>query len=267
MPISAGIPAAWGQRVRILFAGLITAATVLFVAPGGAHAAAGVHIELINCAIHPSPLLDIVYIRNGGDTAQDLTGWELRSDGENERMSLTPAGTIGPGQEIAVTAGIHAVNLPDQGTFLWSNNEILRDSGDPPDYVLLFDPAGNQVSGMDCNHNPVAPATAAPTEAPAVTPAPSAAPAAQVRPAAAQGAASRPSTPSGAGQVLSGEPAAPNAVPLGGGPPGADGANALAWLLAGAFLSAAGIATTFAAVRVRPAALANREGRSPRCAK
>jgi hypothetical protein len=105
---------------------------VLIAAPGthGAHAAAAVHVKWMNCLLHPGQL-DIVYIENTGDVAQDLTGWELQSDGENERMSLTPAGTIGPGQEIFATAGVHAVNLPDEDVFLWSNDEMLRDSGDP----------------------------------------------------------------------------------------------------------------------------------------
>jgi hypothetical protein len=213
----------------------------------------------MNCAIHPSPLLDIVYIKNGGDTAQDLTGWELRSDGADERMSLTPAGAIDPGEQVWATAGTHAVNLPDQDTFLWSNNEMLRDSGDPPDYVLLFDPAGNQVSGMDCNHNPVAAPTPPPTAPPATAATPSPAPAAQVRPASAnQGAVPRPAT-SGASQTAGAAEAAPNSVPVGGGPPGTDGDNAFAWLLAGALLAAGGIAMTLAAAR--PAVLAAEERR------
>lgn len=248
--------------MRILVSGLIIATIALVVAPGGAHATANVYVEWMNCALHPGEL-DIVYIRNDGDTAQDLTGWELRSDGADERMSLTPAGAIDPGEQVWATAGTHAVNLPDQDTFLWSNNEMLRDSGDPPDYVLLFDPSGNQVSGMDCNHNPVAAPTAPPTAPPAVAATPSPAPAAQVRPVSAnQGPVPRPAT-SAVSQTAGTAEAAPNSVPVGGGPPGMDGHDATAWLLAGVALIAAGIVVTAAAAR--PTVLASDERRPRRC--
>jgi len=249
--------------VRILVAASIFAAAVaVAAAPDGAHAAAAVHVKWMNCVLHPGQL-DIVYIENTGDTAQDLTGWELWSDGENERMSLTPAGTIGPGQEIFATAGAHAVNLPDEDVFLWSNNEMLRDSGDPPDYVRLLDSSGNQVSGMDCNHNPVAAPTAAPTAPPADTPSPTPSPAVQVRPAssnAGAGAGAGNANTSGTG---AGAGTAPDSIPVGGGPPGMDGGNAAGWLMAGAVLAAAGIAaTTLAARGNREPATAPREGRS-----
>jgi hypothetical protein len=237
---------------------------MLASAPGGALAAADVHVKWMNCSLHPGQL-DIVYIENTGDTPQNLSGWELRSDGENERMSLTPAGSLAAGHEIFATAGAHAVNLPNEGVFLWSNDEMLRDSGDPPDYVRLLDSSGNQVSGMDCNHNPVAaptaPPTAPPTEPPAVAATPSPAPAAQVRPASANpGAVPRPAT-SAVSQTAGTAEAAPNSVPVGGGPPGMDGDNAFAWVLAGALLATGGIAITGAAMR--PAVFST-DGRKPR---
>jgi hypothetical protein len=227
--------------VRLLVAGLIAVGAAVGLSPGGAHAAADVHVKWMNCVLHPG-LLDIVYIENTGDTAQDLTGWELRSDGENERMSLTPAGTIAPGQEIFATAGIHAVNLPDEEVFLWSNDEMLRDSGDPPDYVRLLDAAGDQVSGMDCNHNPLAAPTAAPTAPPTPDPA------VEVKPASSNaGTGSRSSNASGGSSAGAGS--VPDSVPVGGGPPGLDGSNAAGWLITGAMLAAVGIAVTMTAAR------------------
>ena len=217
---------------------------MLIAAPGthGAHAAADVHVKWMNCLLHPGQL-DIVYIENTGDVAQDLTGWELQSDGENERMSLTPAGTIGPGQEIFATAGVHAVNLPDEDVFLWSNDEMLRDSGDPADYVLLLDASGTQVSGMDCNHNLLAAPTAAPTAAPQ-TPAP----ALQADPVSSNtGTGTRPSNVSGAGSSL--VAGAPESVPVGGGPPAMGGKGAAEWLLAGVVLAGGGMTITLAAAR------------------
>lgn len=249
--------------MRILIAGLIAAGAVAGVAPGGAHAAADVHVKWMNCVLHPGQL-DIVYIENTGDATQDLTGWELRSDGENERMSLTPAGAIGPGQEIFATAGAHAVNLPDEDVFLWSNNEMLRDSGDPPDYVRLLDAAGNQVSGMDCNHNLLAAPTAAPTVPPAAPLAPD--PAVQVKSdSSSTGAGARPSNASGGSSAGAGS--GPDSVPMGGGPPGMDGSYAAGWLIAGAVLAAAGIAVTITAARKQGEPVtAPTEGSSRRCA-
>jgi hypothetical protein len=248
--------------VRILVAGLIVVGVAAGVAPGGANAAADVHVKWMNCVLHPGQL-DIVYIENTGDAAQDLTGWELRSDGENERMSLTPAGTIDPGQEIFATAGAHAVNLPGEDVFLWSNDEMLRDSGDPPDYVRLLDAAGNQVSGMDCNHDPLAAPTAAPTAPPTAAPAPE--PAVQVKPASSNpGAGSRPSNASGGSSAGAGS--GPDSIPVGGGPPGMDGADAAGWLIAGAVLAAAGMAVTITAARKqRKPATAPAEGSSRKC--
>ncbi len=233
--------------------GLILAATALLAAhgPGGAHAAANVEVKWMNCALHPGQL-DIVYIENKGDSPQDLTGWELRSDGPTEIMSLTPAGSIAPGAQIFVTAGEHAANLPNEQVYLWSNNEILRDSGDPPDYVRLLDPAGNEVSGMDCNHNPLTAATPAPTAAPA-------APAAQSNPTASTAPVRSSNSP-----TVSRTSGAPSAVPAGGGPPGAAGDFALLRLIAGASLALVGLGTVLAAARGKlgPQGAAPREGSS-----
>ncbi|HSP55183.1 MAG TPA: lamin tail domain-containing protein [Dehalococcoidia bacterium] len=227
--------------MRLFLAGLILAATALLAARAdGAHAAADVHVLLIDCSLHPGQL-DIIYIENKGDTTQDLTGWELRSDGPGEQMSLTPAGSIAPGAQIFVTAGSHAVNLPDEQVYLWSNNEILRDSGDPPDYVRLLDAAGNEVSNMDCNHNPLSAATPVPTLAPA-------APAAQSNPTSSttpvRSASSRPVARSSG---------SPIAVPAGGGPPDAGSNGALLRLIAGASLAIAGAGMALAATRGKQA--------------
>lgn len=263
--------------MRILLAGLLVAVSVLVLAPSDASAAADVYVKFINCAVHPGQL-DIVYVENKGDTAQDLAGWELRSDGAGERMPLAPIGTLDPGEEIFASAGAHAVNLPNEGVFLWSNNEMLRDSGDPPDYAVLIDPAGNQVSGMDCNLNPIAAPTSAPTETPPPpaqeTGSPTPPPASSSRPLPSNpGAGSRSSTNvSGSTQASAGtatDPVsaapAPNSIPVGGGPPGVSDGGATGWLIAGALTALAGLAMTATAVGVRPRRPVRIEGSSRRC--
>ena len=225
--------------MRILVTGLMLAVVALLVGPGatgGAHASASVYVKWMNCAVHPGQL-DIVYIDNQGDAAQDLAGWELRSDQDGEVMSLSPAGTLAAGQEIIASAGAHAVNLPNEGVYLWSINEMLRDSGEPSDYVRLLDATGAQVSGMDCNHNALAapaPVSTAPPEPVTQTSA---------------GSTPRPARSSGAQPAT--VPAQPGAIPVGGGPPGTPDGARVPLLLLGAALAANGILMTFAGGRKR----------------
>jgi hypothetical protein len=134
---------------------------------------------------------DAVWLVNQGDAAQDLAGWLLRSDGENEQMALGTLGTLDAGEQLVLVAGAHAVQVPSENVYVWTLNEVLRDSGEPPDYVRLMDPGGNLVSGLDCAGGVPG---AAPTPAP-VTPAPQQASAgSQPDPASAGGPKAIPNT-------------------------------------------------------------------------
>jgi hypothetical protein len=139
----------------------ITAVLLTLLARGGAAAAApDVRIAGVDCAGDP----EVVQVKNFGDEDQDLTGWELQSDG-NDPFDLTPAGTIPAGGSVFVESGPGA-----QATFKWSSAQVFRDN-DPTDYVRLVDNAGAAKGETAC-----AQATATPTSAPAATPTPTLAP-------------------------------------------------------------------------------------------
>jgi len=110
----------------------------------------------VDCTANP----EVVEVKNFGDAEQDLTGWQLESDG-NDPFSLTPAGTIPAGGSIFIESGPGA-----QATFKWSQSQIFRDN-DPTDYVKLVDDTGATKGQTAC-----AQATAAPTAAPTPTPTP-----------------------------------------------------------------------------------------------
>ena len=161
--------------MREVRAYLLLAAAVAVVAgiaaSAPARAATSPSVSAIDCVKHPA-LFDVIYITNGGD-AQDLAGWTLRSDPEgSEQMSLAAAGSLDPGEEMIVVAGAHGVTIPTANVWLWTNSEVLRDAGDPVDYVKLYDPSGAFVSGMDCNGAVLtaAPPPPAPTQAPVQDP-------------------------------------------------------------------------------------------------
>jgi hypothetical protein len=187
---------------------LIAAAAAVLIGvtgSGDAEAAASPQVSSIDCAVHPAQF-DVIYITNGAD-AYDLAGWTLRSDPEgSEQMSLAAAGSLDPGEQLIVVAGAHGVTIPTENVYLWTNAEILRDAGEPADYVKLYDPAGAFVSGMDCTGAVLtsAPPAPAPTQAPAQNP-----------------TTTQPTTqPAAAGPR---QAAAPKSVPNSGGEPAGDG--------------------------------------------
>lgn len=235
-----------GPDLRAIFIGLLAAAFALAGMSGdAAQAAAVVGVKWMNCALHPGQL-DIVYIENTGDAPQDLAGWELRSDRDSERMSLTPAGSLDPGEEIVASAGAHAVNLPNENVFLWSNDEMLRDEGEPPDYVWLHDASGARVSGMDCNHNLLAVAAPDPEDPPASQPEAAAQPT-----GAPSGPGASRSSGGTSGPRTAGASVAPQSIPVGGGPPAAPGGAAASWLALGVVLAVGGLGLAFAGGRKR----------------
>jgi hypothetical protein len=174
--------------LRLLFA-VVAAASLLAVVDnaGSASAAADVRLhcspssgscsKAVDCAPnnHDPGAFDMISIENHGDVAQDLTGWVLKSDPEqSEQMALDVAGTLVPlvdpnEDRVFIVAGRHSESYPDRKTYRWSIQEVLRDAGEPADYIRLFDPSGNLVDSMDCNGQPVPLPTAVsatPTPAP-----------------------------------------------------------------------------------------------------
>ena len=194
------------RQVRAIL--LIAAAAAVLIGvtgAGDAKAAASPQVSSIDCAVHPAQF-DVIYITNGAD-AYDLAGWTLRSDPEgSEQMSLAAAGSLDPGEQLIVVAGAHGVTIPTENVYLWTNAEILRDAGEPADYVKLYDPAGAFVSGMDCTGAVLtsAPPAPAPTQAPAQNPT-------STQPTNQQPAAAAPRPAGG-----------PKAVPNSGGEPGGE---------------------------------------------
>jgi hypothetical protein len=158
--------------LRLLLVALV-AASLLAVAESAAaapSAAPSIKLTTVDCAPegHEPGAFDIIRLENHGDAAQDLAGWQLKSDPEDsEEMALDVAGTLVPlvdanEDRVYIVAGRHSEGYPDRKTYRWSISGILRDSGDPPDYVRLYDASGNLVDSMDCNQQPVPLATAAP---------------------------------------------------------------------------------------------------------
>jgi len=160
------------RQVRAILLTAAAAAVLAGVAGGGhAEAATPPQVSSIDCAVHPAQF-DVIYITNGVD-AHDLAGWTLRSDPEGgEQMALAVAGSLDPGEQMIVVAGAHGVTIPTENVWLWTNAEILRDSGEPADYVKLYDPSGAFVSGLDCAGRVLtsAPPAPLPTQAPAQNP-------------------------------------------------------------------------------------------------
>jgi hypothetical protein len=168
-------------RLRLLLLGaFVTTCLLSSAARTSAAPSAAPKIELTEIECLPGPghegKLDLIYIHNRGDAAQDLTGWKLTSDPEDSQtMLLDIAGTLGPVNQLGtapsedkprviISAGSHAVQLPDSSMWLWSVSEILRDDSDPPDFVRLYDNNGDLVASKECPD--LTPATPSPTPTP-----------------------------------------------------------------------------------------------------
>lgn len=130
-------------------------ALVTVAGSGQAAAAAAPDVRLASVACTSDP--EVVEVKNFGDEGQDLTGWQMQSEGDAPFV-LTPFGTIPAGGSIFIESGANA-----QGTFRWSQFEILRDN-DPSDYVRLVDNLGATRGEIAC-----AQAVATPTPMPSPT--------------------------------------------------------------------------------------------------
>ena len=89
-----------------------------------------IQIVQLDCSSEP----ELVVIRNLGDAAQDLTGWELQSDQtENETFDLF--GILQPGESTSIELTLQSV---------------FRDD-DPSDYARIVDRTGAVVDQVNCS--------------------------------------------------------------------------------------------------------------------
>lgn len=226
---------------------VLAAVTSLVILTSVAASVASVRITALDCGSHPRR----IRIENQGDAAQNLSGWQLRSDPvEGQPWDLSEVGSIGAGQRFFVFQGHLSPPVdPVAGYYRWGTDEIFNlRANDSSDYVRIVDVQGNTVDQRNCEGLPPG-ATPAPTTefdppavvqptVPASTPTPSAST----------------STPAGATVLLSPTPLAAGGLPVGGGPPPANQrADTALWFAAGAVLLAAGtILTTLRSRRARP---------------
>jgi hypothetical protein len=110
-----------------------------------------VQIVQLECTGDP----ELVLIRNLGDAAQTLTGWELQSDPpDTEVYDLSVLGSLAPGASVSIQSGPSA-----SGVFKWGLEFVFRDD-DPTDYARIVDDTGAVVHQVNCG------ATSTPTPPP-----------------------------------------------------------------------------------------------------
>ena len=233
---------------------LIALAAAVAISAGAlAHSnalAAGAVITSIDCApaTHAPGAFDIIRINNTGAAPQDLAGWQLTSDPEaTERMSLDVTGTLDPGEPLIIVAGPHGTPFPADNIFLWSPIGVLRDSGEPADYIRLLDASGAQVSFAAC---PV-PAPLA-TDAPVPPDAPAGTSGQQNQPASSAQSASAPRSAAVRGSGL----------PATGGPPAQESNSGQLALIAAGMAALSAGATLLTAARRRGATISPRADES-----
>ncbi len=146
--------------MRLLIAVSIVGASLLFLA-SAVDAGATLRITALDCGSHPRR----VRIENQGDAAQDLAGWQLRSDAvEGTPWTMTEVGSIAAGGKFFVFQGhlSPAVN-PSLGYYRWGTDEIFNlRANDSSDFVRIVDGQGNTVDQRNCEGLPPG-ATPAPT--------------------------------------------------------------------------------------------------------
>jgi len=148
----------------------LLAAGAAFGGMSAAHAQSDVQIAGLICVSS----MEVVSIVNDGSTAQDLTGWELRSDPvASEFVDLSPLGTLDPDEGASIFSGPEAPPTNLSNNWLrWTTAYIFRDF-DTGDFARLVNGAGGTVDQMNC---PAQEPTATPTPAPPPTPPPTAPP-------------------------------------------------------------------------------------------
>jgi hypothetical protein len=139
-----------------------------FSGMGAAHAQSDVQISNLICTGDT----EIVGLSNDGSVAQDLTGWELRSDPVgSESVDLSPLGTLEPDDGAIIFSGPDAPPTDLSENWLrWTTAYIFRDL-DTSDFARLVNAAGGTVDQMNCPaQEPTATPTPSPTPTPTATP-------------------------------------------------------------------------------------------------
>ncbi|HET8944625.1 MAG TPA: lamin tail domain-containing protein, partial [Dehalococcoidia bacterium] len=121
------------------------------VGTGAFAAASDVRLASVDCAGNP----ELVEVKNFGNEGQDLTGWQLQSDGDAP-FSLTQAGVIPAGGSIFIESGPNA-----QAALRWSQSQTFRDN-DASDFARLVDNTGATRAQTACAQAATS-ATATPT--------------------------------------------------------------------------------------------------------
>jgi hypothetical protein len=129
-------PTLIGFLVLLLLLGLAVGQVSLVSAQ-----APGIRITSLICNEDP----EVVAVTNQGSSAQDLSGWSLKSDPpQNEVFDLSALGVLAPSATVFVQSGPHA-----GGSFVWSTNLVFRD-GDSSDYARIVDNHGSTVQEVNC---------------------------------------------------------------------------------------------------------------------
>lgn len=104
--------------------------------------AQGPDIQIVELDCNSEP--ELVVIQNLGNTAQDLTGWQLQSDQAGETFDLL--GVLEPGEETSIAL---------------AQQSLFRDD-DPSDFARIVDDTGDTVHQVNCGEE----ATPAPSPSP-----------------------------------------------------------------------------------------------------
>jgi hypothetical protein len=105
--------------------------------------AQGPDVQIVQLGCNTDP--ELVVIKNLGDAAQDLTGWELQSDPpDSEVFDLSVLGSQQPEESNTIRSGPSAT-----GVFNWGLEFVFRDD-DPTDYARIVDDTGAVVHQVNC---------------------------------------------------------------------------------------------------------------------
>ncbi len=249
--------------MRLFLAICAAVATSLILLSSIASAASNVQITALDCESHPRR----IRIENTGDSAQDLSGWQLQSDQyEGGPMDLSEVGSIPAGGKFFVFQGhLSPAQDPSAGFWRWGTDENFNlRANDSTDYVRIVDSQGNNVSQKNCEG--LAPgATPVPTsiydppplvqETPTPTPEPTAAPTAAQTAAPTTRATAAPQGGPARASTSASPTATTAAIASTGGPPGTnDDTLAMLMLAAGTVSLSAGFFFVVQAARRKPTA-------------
>jgi hypothetical protein len=150
-------PDMWRRSTRTLIGFLVLLLLLgLAVGPVSLVSAQAPDIQITSLICSEDP--EVVAVTNQGSSAQDLSGWSLKSDPpQNEVFDLSAVGVLAPGATVFVQSGPQA-----SGSFVWSTNLVFR-AGDTSDYARIVDNHGATVQQVNCaGPSPTTPPTPSP---------------------------------------------------------------------------------------------------------